>query len=83
MVYQEGFRRKKKKEEEGFRDPGQKSGFDSSQSPCPAPQWVTLAASFSRKVSMGQPSSCPFAHTRWWLLPWEAMQGHFGLHTIP
>ena len=46
--------------QEGFRDPGQKSGFGSSQSLCPAPQWVVMAASYSRKVSVGQPSSCPF-----------------------
>ena len=30
--------------QEGFRDPGQKSGFGSSQSLCPAPQWVVMAA---------------------------------------
>ena len=45
--------------QEGFRDPGQKSGFRRSQSLCPAPQWVVMAASYSRKVSMGQPSTAP------------------------
>lgn len=35
--------------QEGFRDPGQKSSFGSSQSLCPAPQWVVMAASYSRR----------------------------------
>ena len=65
--------------QEGFRDPGQKSGFGSSQSLCPAPQWVVMAASYSPWVSL---AAAPFPH------PVVAVAlgghaGHFGLHTIP
>lgn len=67
--------------QEGFEDPRQKPGY-SVQSPLVLSlNWWLCPPVISERACVGQPSSCPFAHTQWWLMPWEAIQGNFSLHS--